>query len=257
MNPDSTLPAALIPSPNHGVRKCGRIPDSILLHYTGLPDGEAALRQLCDPAAEVSAHYLVFEDGSLAQLVPESRRAWHAGKGMWAGESDMNDVSIGIEIANAGHRGGLPEYPPAQIETVISLCRDIIGRWRIRPERVLAHSDVSHGRKIDPGEHFPWWRLAKAGVGHYVPPAAIEEGPRLEPGARGRDVLELQTMLADYGFALETNGLYDERTESAVNAFQRHYRQLRVDGLADCSTIWTLRRLIAAMAKSHNKRDDI
>lgn len=249
MNPDCSLPAALVPSPNHGVRKGGRRADSILLHYTGLPDGKAALRQLCDPATEVSAHYLVFEDGSVAQLVPESRRAWHAGKGMWAGESDMNDVSIGIEIANAGHRGGLPEYPLAQIETVIALCRDIIGRWRIRPERVLAHSDVSHGRKIDPGEHFPWWRLAKAGIGLYVPPAAIEDGPRLEPGASGPEVLELQTLLSGYGYALETTGLYDARTESSINAFQRHYRQLRVDGIADRSTIATLRRLIAALGK--------
>jgi N-acetylmuramoyl-L-alanine amidase len=225
------------------------MPDSILLHYTGLPDGEAALRQLCNPATQVSSHYLVFEDGCLAQLVPESRRAWHAGKGMWAGESDMNDVSIGIEIANAGHRGGLPDYPLAQIETVIALCLDIITRWRIRPERVLAHSDVSLGRKIDPGEHFPWWRLAKAGIGHYVPPSAIEGGPRLEPGASGAEVLELQTMLAGYGYALDLTGLYDERTEAAITAFQRHYRQSLVDGLADRSTIATLRRLIDSLAK--------
>jgi N-acetylmuramoyl-L-alanine amidase len=249
LNPDCSLPAALVPSPNHGVRKGGRTPDSILLHYTGLPDGEAALRQLCDPAAQVSAHYLVFEDGCLAQLVPESRRAWHAGKGMWAGESDMNDVSIGIEIANAGHRGGLPDYPQAQIETVIALCLDIIGRWHIRPERVLAHSDVSLGRKIDPGEHFPWGRLAKAGISHYVPPSAIEEGPRLEPGASGAEVVELQTMLAGYGYALDITGRYDERTELAITAFQRHYRQLRVDGLADRSTIATLKRLIDSLAK--------
>jgi N-acetylmuramoyl-L-alanine amidase len=162
----------------------------------------------------------------------------------------MNDVSIGIEIANAGHRGGLPDYPLAQLETVIVLCRDIIVRWRIRPERVLAHSDVSHGRKIDPGENFPWWRLAKAGVGHYVPPSAFEEGPSLEPGATGPGVIELQTMLAWYGYAIDITGLYDERTVSAITAFQRHYRQFLVDGLADRSTIATLRRLIDSLAKS-------
>jgi N-acetylmuramoyl-L-alanine amidase len=168
------LPATLDPSPNHGERKGGRTPDSILLHYTGLPTGEAALRQLCNPATEVSSHYLVWEDGRLFQLVPEARRAWHAGRGIWAGESDMNDVSIGIEIANFGPRGGWPAYPSAQIETVIALCQDIITRWHIRPERVLAHSDVSHGRKIDPGEHFPWGQLAKAGIGHYVTPSACK-----------------------------------------------------------------------------------
>lgn len=247
MTPDSALPAVLTPSPNHGVRKGDRIPDSILLHYTGLPDGECALRQLCDPAAEVSAHYLVWEDGRLNQLVPESRRAWHAGQGVWAGESDMNDVSIGIEIANAGHRGRLPEYPLAQIETVIALCRDIMGRWRIRPERVLAHSDVSHWRKIDPGENFPWWRLAKAGIGHFVPPSAIEDGRSLEPGHSGPEVLEFQAMLARYGYGLELSGVYDERTTSAVTAFQRHYRQFLVDGVADPSTVTTLRRLIDAL----------
>ena len=124
----------------------------------------------------------MWEDGRLSQLVPEARRAWHAGRGVWAGETDMNDVSIGIEIANSGHRGGSPAYPSAQIETVIALCQDIIARWHIRPERVLAHSDVSHGRKIDPGEHFPWGRLAKAGIGHYVTPSAIER--RSAPGTR-------------------------------------------------------------------------
>jgi N-acetylmuramoyl-L-alanine amidase len=247
--PDSSLPAVLTPSPNHGVRKGGRTPDSILLHYTGLPDGECALRQLCDPAAQVSAHYLVWENGRLTQLVPESRRAWHAGQGVWAGESDMNDVSIGIEIANAGHRGRLPDYPAAQIETVIALCHDIIDRWRIRPERVLAHSDASHGRKIDPGEHFPWWRLAKAGIGHFVPAAAIEDGPGLEPGGRGPEVLEFQGMLARYGYDVATTGIYDEWTTSAVTAFQRHYRQFLVDGIADYSTRATLRRLIDSLAK--------
>ena len=248
MTPDSALPAVLTPSPNHGVRKGDRIPDSILLHYTGLPDGECALRQLCDPAAQVSAHYLIWEDGRLTQLVPESRRAWHAGQGVWAGESDMNDVSIGIEIANAGHRGSLPDYPLAQIETVIALCRDIVERWRIRPERVLAHSDVSHWRKIDPGENFPWWRLAKAGIGHFVPPSAIEDGPRLELGNSGPEVLELQEKLARYGYGLAVTGVYDERTMSVVAAFQRHYRQFLVDGVADPSTITTLRRLIDALA---------
>jgi N-acetylmuramoyl-L-alanine amidase len=249
LTPDTSLPAVLTPSPNHGVRKGGRLPDSILLHYTGLPDEESALRQLCDPATEVSSHYLVWEDGRLTQLVPESRRAWHAGHGVWAGESDMNDVSIGIEIANAGHRAGLPDYPLAQIETVIALCHEIIGRWHIRPERVLAHSDVSHWRKIDPGEHFPWWRLAKAGIGHFVPASAIEDGPHLEPGSSGTEVLELQAMLARYGYGIDATGHYDAKTESAVAAFQRHYRQFLVDGIADSSTIATLRRLIDSLAK--------
>jgi N-acetylmuramoyl-L-alanine amidase len=249
LKPDSSLPATLDSSPNHGERKGGRTPDSILLHYTGLPTGAAALRQLCDPATQVSAHYLVWEDGQLFQLVPEARRAWHAGHGSWAGESDMNDVSIGIEIANSGHRWGMPEYPSAQIETIIALCKDIIARWRIRPERVVAHSDVSHGRKIDPGEHFPWGQLAKAGIGHYVTPSAIEDGPRLEPGTKGPEVEALQAMLSSYGYRLDITGLYDAMTGSAITAFQRHFRPALVDGIADRSTITTLRRLIGSLAK--------
>jgi N-acetylmuramoyl-L-alanine amidase len=180
--------------------------------------------------------------------VPEARRAWHAGRGVWAGESDMNDVSIGIEIANSGYRGGSPAYPSVQIETVIALCQDIIARWHIRPERVLAHSDVSHGRKIDPGEHFPWGQLAKAGIGHYVTPSAIDDGPRLEPGAKGPEVEALQTMLASYGYDIYITGLYDTMTESAITAFQRHFRPARIDGIADRSTITTLRRLIGSLA---------
>jgi N-acetylmuramoyl-L-alanine amidase len=240
LKPDTILRAKLAPSPNHGERKGGRTPDSILLHYTGLPSTESALRQLSDPVAQVSAHYLVSEDGCLFQLVPEARRAWHAGRGCWAGEHDMNDVSIGIEIANAGHRGGLPPYPLAQIETVIALCQDIIERWHIQPERVLAHSDVSHGRKIDPGEHFPWWKLAKAGIGHYVAPAALEDGRRLLAGD--------EAMLASYGYAVGATGVYDATTESAISAFQRHFRPALVDGIADHSTMTTLRRLIDSLA---------
>lgn len=207
------------------------------------------MRQLCDPAAQVSSHYLVLEDGGLLQLVPEARRAWHAGRGFWAGERDMNDVSIGIEIANPGHRAGSPAYPAAQIATVIALCQDIFTRWRIAPQRVLAHSDVSPERKIDPGEYFPWETLAKAGVGHYVAPCPIEDGPSLGRGAQGLEVESLQSMLAIYGYGLNITGLYGTKTETTVRAFQRHFRPARVDGVADASTIGTLRKLLAARPK--------
>jgi N-acetylmuramoyl-L-alanine amidase len=181
--------------------------------------------------------------------VPEARRAWHAGRSYWAGERDMNDVSIGIEIANSGHRGGSPDYPAAQIETVIRLCQDVIARWRIAPQRVLAHSDISPDRKMDPGEYFPWEKLAKAGVGHYVAPCPLEEGARLERGAQGIAVEALQSMLAIYGYGLNITGLYGTKTETIVGAFQRHFRPAQVDGIADPSTIATLRKVIAAQPK--------
>src|SRR5450631_1411143 len=240
---DSTLQAIVRPSPNHGDRN-GRLADAIILHYTGIATGAAALEHLCTEASQVSAHYLVQEDGALFQLVPEARRAWHAGIGVWAGDRDMNTVSIGIEIANHGHIGGLPPYPPVQIETEIALCQDISSRWKIPPARVLAHSDLAPDRKIDPGEHFPWGQLAKAGVGHFVPPCAIMDGPCLETGAKGVEVEALQAMLASYGYGLDVTGLYDAKTESTITAFQRHFRPARVDGIADPSTIATLCKLI-------------
>lgn len=249
LKPDSTLPAIVRPSPNHGDRK-GEVPNAIILHYTGIATGSAALDHLCTEVSQVSAHYLVDEYGELYQLVPEERRAWHAGIGVWAGNRDMNTVSIGIEIANLGHVGGLPPYPAAQIEMVIALCQDISTRWHIPPARVLAHSDLAPDRKNDPGEHFPWGLLAKSGVGHFVTPCAIEEGARLEPGAKGPDVELLQTTLASYGYGLDVTGHYDAKTQSTITAFQRHFRPSLVDGLADRSTVATLQKLIDALPRT-------
>jgi len=250
LNPDSTLATTIRPSPNHGERK-GRIPDTIVLHYTGTATGEEALRAFCDPATELSAHYLVAEDGHVVQLVPESRRAWHAGRGYWAGERDMNSVSIGIEIANFGHDGGNPPYPPEQIAAVIALCQDISTRWKVPPCRVLGHSDLAPDRKSDPGEHFPWAALAKAGIGHYVAPSPIvAEGPSCARGDHGLEIESIQSMLAIYGYGLNITGLYGTKTEATVTAFQRHFRQARVDGIADRSTQETLRSLLAARSQS-------
>jgi N-acetylmuramoyl-L-alanine amidase len=145
--------ASVISSPNHGERVDGRKPDMIILHYTGMPSGDQALSWLCNPESQVSSHYFIYEDGRVAQLVPEDRRAWHAGKSSWAGETDINSCSIGIEIANAGHPGGLPPFPDAQMKSVAELCRDCGERWGIPPERVLGHSDVAPIRKVDPGEN--------------------------------------------------------------------------------------------------------
>ena len=139
-----------------------------------MPTGQAALDLLVDPASEVSAHYLIWEDGRVDQLVAESERAWHAGKAHWKGESDLNSASVGIEIVNPGHDGGLPRFPDRQIAATIALARDLISRWKIRPERVLAHSDVAPMRKRDPGEAFPWDALWRGGVGHWVPPTPLD-----------------------------------------------------------------------------------
>ncbi len=245
MSPDNKLVEHCFRSPNHGERN-GPI-DAIVLHYTGMPTGAAALELLCSPAAQVSCHYLVWEDGRIWQLVAEVRRAWHAGKSFWAGDKDINSRSIGIEIVNPGHDGGAPPFPDTQIEAVIALCRDIAARRNIKPERILGHSDIAPGRKIDPGEIFPWPRLYEAGIGHWIAPAPIRPGPVYEPGAIGPPVAALQAMLASYGYGVTPTGCYDTATGDAVAAFQRHFRPEKVDGIADISTVETLRNLIAAL----------
>ncbi|MFL5108533.1 MAG: N-acetylmuramoyl-L-alanine amidase [Xanthobacteraceae bacterium] len=243
---DSRLVSTVVPSPNHGERRAAI--DILLLHYTGMPDADGALQRLCDPASEVSTHYFVFDDGRLVQCVPEARRAWHAGEASWGGAADINSRSIGIEIANPGHGWHYDDFPDAQIAAVIALGRDIVARHPIPPWRVLAHSDVAPMRKQDPGEKFPWDRLAAAGVGAWVAPEPITQSVALTMGDKGPKVRDLQAQLAEYGYGLLATGQYDEATRAVVAAFQRHFRPSRVDGLADTSTLRTLSKLLAARA---------
>ena len=245
--PDSPIASRVLPSPNFGERRGRGRPDSVVLHYTGLPTAEAALTLLRDPASQVSAHYFVWEDGAVAQLVAEDKRAWHAGESFWAGERDVNSASIGVEIVNYGHDGALPPFPEPQIAAAIALCRDLAERRGIRPERFLAHSDVAPARKRDPGERFPWDALASAGVGLWVEPAPIDGGPLFGPGQEGPPIRALQAMLALYGYGVALSGVYDARTKAVVAAFQRHFRPARVDGEADASTVATLKALVGAL----------
>jgi N-acetylmuramoyl-L-alanine amidase len=242
-SPDSRF-ARPYPSLNHNERQ--RPISAIILHYTGMPTAEGALRHLCSSGTDVSTHYFVDESGEILQLVSEQRRAWHAGKSFWAGETDMNSASIGIEIAHPGHADPRP-FPVRQIDAVAALCREICDRRAIRPERVLAHSDIAVRRKIDPGEFFPWNELARQGVGHFVKPWPTAEGPTLSEGAEGEEVTCLQRSLAAYGYQLALTGFYSPETANVVEAFQRHFRPKLVDGCADISTRRTLDDLIAAL----------
>ena len=243
---DSNFVQRVVPSPNRGKRRDGPYADILLLHYTGMRTAQAALERLCDPTANVSCHYMVFEDGEVVQMVPEALRAHHAGLSYWAGDTDINSRSIGIEIANPGHDYGYPDYPDAQISAVIQLCRDIVVRNSIPSDHVLAHSDVAPTRKQDPGEKFPWARFYESGVGLWVPPARIDGGAALSEGASSKDVAALQKNLADYGYGVSNSGVFDALTKAVVAAFQRHFRQERCDGVADASTRETLRTLLAA-----------
>jgi len=244
--PDSFIVSEVVASPNFDERKGDRPPDMILLHYTGMPNGQDALNRLTTAASKVSAHYVVFENGRIVQCVPEEKRAWHAGESAWAGDTDINSRSIGIEIVNPGHEFGYTDFPLRQIAAVISLCKSIITRrGPISADRILAHSDVAPARKQDPGEKFPWGLLSESGVGHWVRAAPLDlEGQGLKPGDRGDTVTRLQRALRTYGYGITETGSYDEATRLVVTAFQRHFRQARVDGVADPSTLLTLRALI-------------
>ena len=248
--PDTSVASDVIASPNYGERSKDREPDMILLHYTGMPDAQGAIDRLCTAGTDVSAHYIVLEDGRIVQCVPESKRAWHAGASSWAGEEDINSCSIGIEIVNGGHDWGYPDFPLRQVAAVIALCRGIMLRRKVPSHRVLAHSDVAPARKKDPGEKFPWHSLANSGVGHWVQPAPILRGEALTLGASSEDVQNMQMALAKYGYGVPVTGNYDGPTMDVATAFQRHFRPERIDGIADHSTLTTLHALLASLPRS-------
>jgi N-acetylmuramoyl-L-alanine amidase len=237
-----------LPSPNFDER--GRAVDLVVLHYTGMQDAKTALARLIDPApvagrypgpwqsgeapdaplGKVSAHWCVDEQGVAWRIVDEAERAWHAGKSSWEGDADVNSRAIGIEIVNGGHDFGLPDFPDAQIEAVIALLRDILDRWKLKPARVVAHSDVAPARKLDPGEKFPWKRLADAGVSVWPEYVAMQ-------GAAPADATpQVQNALKTLGYAVEESGTMDEATKLALAAFQRRFRPSLIDGEPDEET---------------------
>ncbi|MGZ3306143.1 MAG: peptidoglycan recognition protein family protein [Asticcacaulis sp.] len=241
------------PSPNFNERL--RPPDMLVLHYTGMISAEAALARMCDPAAEVSAHYCVDEDGSVYRLVPEERRAWHAGVSFWKGETRLNDVSIGIEIVNPGHEFGYRDFPAVQIDAVIGLLDGIRSRWDIADSRILGHSDIAPARKEDPGEKFPWQTLAEHGHGLWPegfdqiePEREAAMGPPLGPGDTGPGVFALQAALGKLGYNILPGGPFDDETLIIIRAFQRHWHPQAIgsahEGRADARTRLRLMALL-------------
>lgn len=241
------------PSPNFDART--RPIDLIVLHYTGMQDAESALARLVDPApvagrypgpwqsedalpdaplARVSAHYVVDEAGKIYSLVPEEHRAWHAGASSWEGEGDVNARAIGIEIVNGGHDFGLPDFADVQIDAVIQLLKDIFERWpELNAKRVVAHSDVAPERKADPGEKFPWKRLADAGVSIWPEHIATQ--------LDGDDIAsDIQLQLGAIGYDVKQTGAMDNSTKAALVAFQRRFRPADVSGGADEETRFLL-----------------
>lgn len=234
MIPPSSLPHLVDrPSPNHGPRPDGATIELIIVHYTDMVETGEAMHRLCDPETSVSAHYLIDYDGTTIRLVPEDRRAWHAGESSWQGRSDVNSRSIGIELSNPGHRCGYRPYPAAQMEALTVLVRDIMGRHGLPSDAILGHSDIAPVRKKDPGELFDWDALASRGIGLFPPPfakAAPQDDIDLGPGADGPMVMAVQRLLAGIGYDIAMTGIYDDTTAAVVLAFQRHFQPWSLTG---------------------------
>jgi N-acetylmuramoyl-L-alanine amidase len=226
------------PSPNHDER---RLPVSmIVLHYTGMESAEAAIARLTDPAARVSAHYLVAEDGTILRMVAEERRAWHAGRSWWRGITDVNSASIGIEVVNPGHEFGYRPFAEAQMDALVRLVADVADRFGIAPAMVVGHSDVAPERKADPGELFDWQRLARHGLALAEPPILADPG-----------WTDAGTLLALSRFGYEVS-----HPQAAVTAFQRHFRQRDVSGTIDGETRAILLALLFADERARADGED-
>jgi N-acetylmuramoyl-L-alanine amidase len=232
---------------NQDERPAGGRVDMLILHYTGMKSAREAIDRLRDPEARVSSHYVVDEDGEILRLVPEERRAWHAGVSYWRGHNTLNDRSVGIEIVNPGHEWGYRDFPALQMAAVCDLCLSILSRHPVPARNVVAHSDVAPDRKEDPGEKFRWEDLARDGVGIW--PIRV---PNLGSGGVITDATRLRPVrkaLAQVGYCTVPEGALDPALSTVLRAFQRHWRPEAVTGQADDGTVARL-HAVAAMAEA-------
>ncbi|HEX7822264.1 MAG TPA: N-acetylmuramoyl-L-alanine amidase [Sphingobium sp.] len=223
------------PSPNFDDRT---LPISMLvLHYTGMPDAPSAIQWLANPASKVSAHYVVTEEGRVVRMVDEDKRAWHAGRSHWRGVDDINSASIGIELVNPGHEWGYRPFPDAQMDTLIPLMNDIIRRHHITRGNVVGHSDIAPARKSDPGELFPWYKLARL---------------RLALPRPTKNLVDPHWSDGGFLLALQRFGYDIADQTAAVNAFQRRFRPELIDGIVDGEC----RALLLALLLPRPRGDD-
>lgn len=217
------------PSPNFNQRPAGDSAQILVLHYTGMLSMQAALDRMCDPKVEVSAHYMVDEDGSVYRLVNEKERAWHAGLSFWRGRERINDISIGIEIVNPGHEHGYRPFPSVQMDSVIKLSKEIIRRHNIKPYNVVGHSDIAPDRKEDPGELFDWKGLAAYNIGLWAD-SKNDYSILCQKGERSEAVIDIQNKLSQYGYGIKPDGIFGTQTQKVVIAFQRHFCPVSING---------------------------
>ena len=236
------------PSPNHDERT---LPITMLvLHYTGMETGDAASIRLRDKNAKVSAHYMVHEDGQIDRLVQDDKRAWHAGVSYWDGQSNINSASIGVEIVNGGHDFGLPDFPDTQIKSVIQLCKVLKAKHAISDHNIIGHSDIAPDRKQDPGEKFPWARLADSDVGIWPDIKTSDQTILFAENDEDAYVKVCQRGLAYLGYGVPFSGIMDAQTQLVAAAFQRRYRPSKIDGFLDMQTIEILNLLVKYKKKT-------
>ncbi len=233
------------PSPNFDDRPDGAKIKYLILHYTGMATGEEALDRLCDSKSKVSSHYLIEEDGRIFTLVPETKRAWHAGISAWEDDRNINGISIGIEMVNPGHdspgyKGNYRPFPAVQMAALIGLCQDILSRHDIMPCYVLGHSDVAPDRKCDPGELFDWQLLASVGIGIW-PSGNV----KIHTDESFNKVV-FQQKLVKYGYKIKITDTHDHQTSDVIRAFQRHFRPADVSGILDKECWVILEDLLSA-----------
>nr|HIL74870.1 N-acetylmuramoyl-L-alanine amidase [Rhodospirillales bacterium] len=219
------------PSPNYNDRPPGTEIDILVFHYTGMPKPAQALERMCDPDVKVSAHYLIDKDGQLFQLISEEKRAWHAGISSWRNNYNINDRSIGIELANPGHEFGYQKFPTRQIDTLIEIAKDIIKRHPVPARNIIGHSDIAPARKKDPGEFFDWHKLALKGIGYWPESLKTENINQINA--------------SNFKLALQKYGYDTTDLPATILAFQRHFLPTRCNSQPDQEMFKMLEILIS------------
>lgn len=222
-------------SPNFDDRK-GTVIEYVILHFTGSEAPHSAIYWMSNYASKVSSHYVIEQDGSCLQLVPEKKNAWHAGKSKWKNFKNLNERSIGIELVNNGYEA----YTPEQMTRLSALLKDIVQRYRLPPENILAHSDIQPDTKKDPGEFFPWKQLAENGLSVWPKPLNID--PNYLPlrlGDSGSKVASLKKRLRQFGYGLTSDDVINRDTQDVIIAFQRRFRPENINGIwdAECDAL--------------------
>ena len=202
------------------------------MHYTGMQSERESLKRLCTPKYKVSSHYFINQRGKIYRLVDDKYTAWHAGKSCWGRYVNLNKNSIGIEIVNKGHRFGYTEFKKKQLKSLIKICKSLIKKYKIKKKNILGHSDIAPLRKIDPGEKFPWRKLAANGIGiwHHCNLNFLRKYRNLR-NIKNKEKIRFMKNLYKIGYCFSSKK--KSSFSKITKAFQRHYRKELVNGLLD------------------------